>query len=139
GTAGPAAEAAVVGPQAVSHPPHTHPTGNSGHESSPETKPQEVKAHVSSAESPAPETKPPERPHVVVFKNVCKTFGNGSGGKVALHDISFTVEDLPNIGELVTIVGPSGCGKSTLLRIIAGLKPHFPPTSGEVHVFGKSV
>ena len=49
------------------------------------------------------------------------------------------VEDLPNIGELVTIVGPSGCGKSTVLRIIAGLRPHFPPTTGEALVFGKPV
>jgi ABC-type nitrate/sulfonate/bicarbonate transport system ATPase subunit len=43
------------------------------------------------------------------------------------------------MGELMTVVGPSGCGKSTLLRIIAGLPPHFPPTSGEVRVFGKPV
>ncbi len=81
----------------------------------------------------------PQRPHVVVFKDVTKRFGNGTDAKVALQDISFTVEDLPDIGELVTIVGPSGCGKSTLLRLIAGLKPHFPPTSGEVRVFGNAV
>jgi NitT/TauT family transport system ATP-binding protein len=49
------------------------------------------------------------------------------------------VEDAPNIGELVTIVGPSGCGKSTLLRILAGLKPHFPATTGEVLVLAKPV
>lgn len=85
------------------------------------------------------EPKPAPRPDVVVFKNVTKRFGNGADAKVALHDISFAVEDLPNIGELVTIVGPSGCGKSTMLRLIAGLKPHFPPSAGEVHVFGKPV
>src|SRR5438876_4347530 len=78
-----------------------------------------------------------DRPHVVVFKNVTKIFGHGPEAKVAIQDISFVVEDLPNIGELVTIVGPSGCGKSTLLRTIASLKPHFPPTKGEVLVFGK--
>jgi NitT/TauT family transport system ATP-binding protein len=90
--------------------------------------------------APGSEAQPaPARPDVVVFKNVTKSFGNGNGTKVALKDISFAVEDLPNIGELVTIVGPSGCGKSTLLRIIAGLKPHFPPTHGEVHVFGKPI
>jgi len=49
------------------------------------------------------------------------------------------VEDAPEVGELVTIVGPSGCGKSTLLRTIAALKPHFPPSKGEVLVFGKPV
>src|SRR6266478_3458424 len=79
------------------------------------------------------------RPDVVVFKNVTKHFGAGSEIKVAIQDVSFVVEDAPDIGELVTIVGPSGCGKSTLLRTIAGLKPHFPPTKGEVLVFAKPV
>ena len=78
-------------------------------------------------------------PDVVTFRNVSKTFGHGADAKLALQDISFTIEDLPNVGELITIVGPSGCGKSTVLRIIAGLKPHFPPTSGEVLVLGKPV
>jgi len=78
-------------------------------------------------------------PDVVVFKNVTKSFGEGAGAKVAIQDISFVVEDAPKVGELITIVGPSGCGKSTLLRIIAGLKPHFPPTRGEVLVLGKPV
>lgn len=92
------------------------------------------------ADTSTAEAKPAAaRPDVVAFKNVNKTFGNGSDCKLALKDLSFVVEDLPNIGELVTIVGPSGCGKSTLLRIIAGLKPHFPPTAGEVHVFGKPI
>src|SRR5262249_37743434 len=64
---------------------------------------------------------------------------DGNDSRVAIQDVCFAVEDAPGMGELVTIVGPSGCGKSTLLRIIAGLKPHFPPTKGEVHVFGKPV
>jgi len=79
------------------------------------------------------------RPDVVVFKNVTKSFGPAHQAKMAIQDISFVVEDTPDMGELVTIVGPSGCGKSTLLRIIAALKPHFPPTSGEVQVLGRSV
>ena len=76
---------------------------------------------------------------VVTFKHVSKTFGSGPGAKLALQDISFTIEDLPHVGELITVVGPSGCGKSTVLRIIAGLKPHFPHSSGEVLVLGKPV
>jgi NitT/TauT family transport system ATP-binding protein len=78
-------------------------------------------------------------PDVVTFKKVCKSFGNGAEAKLALQDISFTIEDLPNVGELITIVGPSGCGKSTVLRIIAGLKPHFPATSGQVLVLNQPV
>jgi NitT/TauT family transport system ATP-binding protein len=81
-------------------------------------------------------TQPPD---VVTFKGVSKTFGHGDEAKLALQDVHFTIEDLPNIGELIAVVGPSGCGKSTLLRIIAGLKPHFPPTRGEVLVQAKPV
>jgi NitT/TauT family transport system ATP-binding protein len=95
----------------------------------------ENKSARESAAAQSP-TKPPD---VVVFKKVCKSFGHGTEAKVALQDVSFVVEDAPNIGELVTIVGPSGCGKSTLLRILAGLKPHFPATTGEVLVLAKPV
>jgi NitT/TauT family transport system ATP-binding protein len=89
--------------------------------------------------SPAAPEATKKLPELVSFRNVTKSFGEGSQSKVALENVSFVVEDLPNIGELVTIVGPSGCGKSTLLRIIAGLQPHFPPTKGEVRVFDKPV
>ena len=92
-------------------------------------------AAPASAKASTPEV----RPDVVVFKNVTKRFGHGPDGKLAIQDVSFVVEDAPNVGELVTIVGPSGCGKSTVLRILAGLKPHFPATSGEVQVLGKPV
>jgi len=88
---------------------------------------------------PGPGPSAAARPDIVVFKNVTKSFGHGQEAKVAIQDVSFVVEDAPNMGELVTIVGPSGCGKSTLLRIIAGLKPHFPPSTGEVRVLGKPV
>jgi NitT/TauT family transport system ATP-binding protein len=82
---------------------------------------------------------PAQAPDVVVFKNVTKSFGEGPAAKIAVQDVSFVVEDAPDKGELITIVGPSGCGKSTVLRTIAGLKPHFPPTSGEALVFGKPI
>ena len=102
-----------------------------------EPKPALQKAIVpTTPREPKPET---TRPDVVAFKNVTKSFKEGAESRVAIEDICFVVEDLPNIGELVTIVGPSGCGKSTLLRIIAGLKPHFPPTKGEVRIFGKPI
>ena len=92
-------------------------------------------------DTPAPITpaKPASLPEMVAFDKVTKTFGEGPDAKVAIQDVSFVVEDLPNVGELVTIVGPSGCGKSTVLRIIAGLEPHYPPTSGQARVLGKPV
>jgi NitT/TauT family transport system ATP-binding protein len=103
----------------------------------PATKPTPSSPEAKTAANPASGSTP--APDVVVFKNVTKSFGPPHAARVAIQDISFVVEDAPNIGELVTIVGPSGCGKSTLLRIIAGLKPHFPPSGGEVLVFAKPV
>ncbi len=78
-------------------------------------------------------------PELVAFRNVTKVFGLGGQERVAVKEVSFTVHDLPGKGEMITIVGPSGCGKSTVLRIIAGLSPHFPPTSGEALVQGKPI
>ena len=81
-----------------------------------------------------------ERPHVVEFRHVTKTYNPGSANAfTAIRDVSFVVSDLPSKGEFVCILGPSGCGKSTILRLIAGLEPQHPATSGEVLVFGKHV
>ncbi|MEI6035122.1 MAG: ABC transporter ATP-binding protein [Verrucomicrobiae bacterium] len=74
-------------------------------------------------------------PYVVEFRGVTKCFEE----KVILDDISFFVEDIPDKGELITVVGQSGCGKSTLCKLIAGLEPHYPPTRGEVLAFGTRV
>jgi NitT/TauT family transport system ATP-binding protein len=77
---------------------------------------------------------------VVQFENVTKVFHEGTPrAHVAVKDISFKVEDRPGRGEFVCILGPSGCGKSTILRMIAGLRPHFPATSGSIRVAGKPV
>jgi len=82
----------------------------------------------------------PSRPHVVEFRNVTKTYFAGTRRAfTAVRDVSFVVEDLPNVGELVAILGPSGCGKSTVLKLIAGLEPQYPATSGEVFVLGQPV
>lgn len=78
-------------------------------------------------------------PELVRFDKVTKTFGHGPEARVAIQDVSFVVHDLPNVGELIAMVGPSGCGKSTVLRLLAGLRPHFPPTSGAITVFGKPI
>ncbi len=83
---------------------------------------------------------PPTRPHVVEFRNVSKTYNPGQANSfTAIRDVNFVVADLPNKGEFVCVLGPSGCGKSTILRLIAGLEPQHPATTGTVHVFGKPV
>ncbi|MCW8129198.1 MAG: ABC transporter ATP-binding protein [Planctomycetota bacterium] len=71
-------------------------------------------------------------PPVVQFRNVVLRFG----GFTALNDVSFTIEDAPDKGEIISVVGPSGCGKSTLLNLIAGF---LKPTSGDVLVRGKPI
>lgn len=76
---------------------------------------------------------------LVRFANVTKVFSNGASSRVAVQDVSFVVHDLSTTGELIAIVGPSGCGKSTVLRMLAGLKPHYPPTSGTITVLGQTV
>lgn len=73
---------------------------------------------------------------VVEFDHVTKTY---EGGTTAIRDVSFRVEDRADHGEFVSILGPSGCGKSTILRLIAGLRPQFPPTKGAIRVMGKAV
>ncbi len=80
------------------------------------------------------------QPLVVDFQNVTKTFDAGTARAfTAIKDVTFAVEDMPNIGEFIGVLGPSGCGKSTVLRLIAGLAPQFPATTGTVLVHGEPV
>ena len=74
-------------------------------------------------------------PNIVAFTKVSKSFDDHQ----VIRDVTFAVKDLPGKGEFIAILGPSGCGKSTVLRLIAGLRPHFPATSGTVLVGGKPV
>jgi len=78
-------------------------------------------------------------PHVVQFRNVTKTFGEGADAFTAIKDVTFHVEDVPDKGEFIAVLGPSGCGKSTVLRLIAGLSPQHPATTGEVLVSGAPI
>ena len=79
-------------------------------------------------------------PRIVEFQNVSKTYNEGtSQAFTAIRDVNFAVADLPDRGEFVCVLGPSGCGKSTILRLIAGLTPQFPATSGQVLVENRPV
>jgi NitT/TauT family transport system ATP-binding protein len=75
------------------------------------------------------------RPNVVDFQNVTKRFGDVT----VIRDVTFSVPDLQDKGEFISILGPSGCGKSTVLRLIAGLRPHYPASQGTVLVGEKPV
>ena len=76
-----------------------------------------------------------EPPNIVEFQKVTKRFGD----LTVIENVTFAVKDLHGKGEFIAILGPSGCGKSTVLRLIAGLAPHHPATSGVVLVGGKPV
>ena len=78
---------------------------------------------------------------VIQFEGVSKLYRHPVTGKeqYAIKDVSFVIEDVPGRGEFIGVLGPSGCGKSTILKIIAGLAPSFPQTTGTVRVKGRPV
>jgi ABC-type nitrate/sulfonate/bicarbonate transport system ATPase subunit len=98
-----------------------------------------IAPQISGGTKMAPLGKPLVKPPVVAFDKVTKTYGTGSGAFTAIKDVSFAIEDYPGRGEFVSILGPSGCGKSTVIRLIAGLLPQFPQSSGTVLVDGKPI
>jgi ABC-type nitrate/sulfonate/bicarbonate transport system ATPase subunit len=77
---------------------------------------------------------------IVEFSDVTKTYNPGTRKEfTAIRNVTFHVEDKPKVGEFIGMLGPSGCGKSTVLRLIAGLAPQFPATTGSVLVGGLPV
>jgi ABC-2 type transport system ATP-binding protein len=58
--------------------------------------------------------------------------GRSYGGKIALRDLSLTVEP----GEILGFLGPNGAGKSTTVKILAGM---LRPSSGRATVAGFDV
>jgi ABC-2 type transport system ATP-binding protein len=54
------------------------------------------------------------------------------GGRVALHDLSITVEP----GEIFGFLGPNGAGKTTTIKILTGL---VRPSAGEARICGRSI
>jgi NitT/TauT family transport system ATP-binding protein len=81
-----------------------------------------------------------DRPAVVEFLGVTKIYGQGNPREyVAISDVTFTIPDVVDHGEISSFLGPSGCGKSTVLRLVAGLEPQHSPTSGTVTVLGRPV
>jgi branched-chain amino acid transport system ATP-binding protein len=62
------------------------------------------------------------------LRNVTRRFG----GVVALHDVSFDVEQ----GEIAGLIGPNGAGKTTAFNVITRL---YRPESGEITFDGESL
>ncbi len=113
--------------------PASEPTSAESAEPQPAVSPAPQKQ--SESVNPAPDNRP-----VVEFVNVSKTYNVGGPNEfTAIKDVSFVVEDKPDHGEFIGVLGPSGCGKSTILKLIAGLEPQHPATTGTVSVLGRPV
>jgi ABC-2 type transport system ATP-binding protein len=65
---------------------------------------------------------------MIKVENLVKAFG----AKLAVNDVSFTVER----GEVLGFLGPNGAGKSTTMRMVTGF---IPPTSGRITVGGHDI
>ncbi len=66
------------------------------------------------------------------IKNLRKVYGSGKDAKLAVDNISLTVER----GAFFGLLGPNGAGKSTIIHCITGIAQ---PTSGEILVDGIDV
>ncbi|PKL45118.1 MAG: hypothetical protein CVV41_03235 [Candidatus Riflebacteria bacterium HGW-Riflebacteria-1] len=77
---------------------------------------------------------------IVSFRNVHKVFNPGTSNEfIALQNVNFEIEDLPDVGEFIALVGPSGCGKSTVLNLIQGFQEVGGPTAGEILIRNRPV
>jgi ABC-2 type transport system ATP-binding protein len=65
---------------------------------------------------------------MIKVENLVKAFG----AKLAVNDVSFTVER----GEVLGFLGPNGAGKSTTMRIVLGV---LAPDSGQVRLSGQPI
>jgi len=75
--------------------------------------------------------------HKLALENLSVVYRGRQGALIeAVRDLSLTIEDKPDTGEVVAFLGPSGCGKSSILRTVAGLQP---ATRGRVVLDGVEV
>lgn len=65
---------------------------------------------------------------MIEVKGLCKNYG----GKTAISDVSFTVND----GEILGFLGPNGAGKSTTMNIMTG---YISSTAGTITVDGDEI
>ncbi|WP_411351564.1 ABC transporter ATP-binding protein [Leisingera aquaemixtae] len=69
---------------------------------------------------------------ILEFKNVSKSFGEGTSRTQVLKNISLSVQE----GEFLVLLGFSGTGKTTLINLMAGLER---PSQGTVSYRGREI
>jgi NitT/TauT family transport system ATP-binding protein len=75
--------------------------------------------------------------NVIEFKNITQIYKDNKGKEFLLFDnLSFAIEDTPEVGQFASLMGSSGCGKTTLLRYLTQLQK---PTSGEILINGEPI
>lgn len=74
---------------------------------------------------------------VIRLRGITHIFNEGKPDEYKLFEnFDLTIPDIPNQGQLVSIMGASGCGKSQMLKVIAGLNKF---QKGSVEVYGKEI
>ena len=74
---------------------------------------------------------------VIKLKNITHIFNEVQTNEYKLFEnFNLTIPDIPNRGQLVSIMGASGCGKSQMLKVIAGLNKF---QKGTVEIYGKEI
>jgi NitT/TauT family transport system ATP-binding protein len=71
---------------------------------------------------------------VLNLVNIRQVYNSGKNENVLFDNFNFSIKDIKNECQFVSLLGKSGCGKSTILRYIAGLQQ---PTGGDIMIYGK--
>ena len=69
---------------------------------------------------------------IIEAKDLLKTYQNGTGRQVVLHNINIQIRE----NSIITIVGESGSGKSTLLNVLSSLDVF---DKGELNIEGYNI
>ena len=73
--------------------------------------------------------------NIIDLNHITQIFNKGQKNEYKLfEDFNLSVEDIPEVGQLVSFMGASGCGKSRLVRAICGLDT---VQSGDIRIYGK--
>ena len=107
--------------------------GNGVKESNSVVEQESVPQEQPQVEQPVQENEGPV--NIIDLNHITQIFNKGQKNEYKLfEDFNLSVEDIPEVGQLVSFMGASGCGKSRLVRAICGLDT---VQSGDIRIYGK--